>query len=105
MLSAILTATVTATSHRIGLSQGTIDSVGSCAKRGWHDMRVQVHRDAELRVSEDIHDDAGGNTLSQQEGRARVSKVVHPDATNASLHDQRVQNPRKVSGLHGRTSS
>jgi len=64
-------------------------------------MRVQVHRDAELRVPKDIHDNAGGHALSQQERGTGVPKVVHPDATNTSLHDKRVQSSREVSGLHG----
>jgi hypothetical protein len=56
--------------HRLAL--GVLDDVG-----------VDVHGDADLRVPEDLHHDAGRDPGSREEGGCAVTSVVQPDHAEA----------------------
>ena len=56
--------------HRLAL--GVLDDVG-----------VDVHGDADLRVAEDLHHDAGRDPCRREEGGGAVTGVVQADASEA----------------------
>ena len=49
------------------------------------DVGVDVHRDGDLRVTEDLHRDARRHTCGEQERGARVPGVVEPDHTEPGI--------------------
>jgi hypothetical protein len=50
-----------------------------------YDVRVHVHGDADLGVSEDLHDHAGRNPGRREEGRGAVPGIVQPDDAEAGV--------------------
>lgn len=46
-------------------------------------MAVEIHGEADLRMSEQLHHNAGGELLSEQESCAGMSEVVEPQAPDA----------------------
>ena len=56
-------------------------------------MGIGVEGYADLRVSEDFHDDASRNALSEEDAGRRVSQVMHSNGTQSSLPDYRAKRP------------
>lgn len=44
-----------------------------------HDVGVDVHRDRDLAVPEDLHHDTGSDPGGDEQGRAAVLGIVQPD--------------------------
>ena len=74
-LAVRLTTTVTTTREKT-LRAGREDAVHErcrVASQRRHDVGVRVHRQRDLRVSQDLHDDAGMDPLGEQQRRAAVA--------------------------------
>ena len=52
-----------------------------------YDVAVGVHRKADLRVPEQLHQDARVYLLLQQEARATVPQIMKPDASYSGFRD------------------
>ena len=57
-------------------SEQLVDGVGRLLAKHRQDMRVGVHRDADLRVPEHLHDGPRGNALGKQERRAPMPQIM-----------------------------
>lgn len=51
------------------------------ALRVLHDVRVDIHGDADLRMSEDLHHDTGRDSSRREERGGAMPGIVQPDHT------------------------
>jgi hypothetical protein len=65
-------------------SEQLVHGVGRLLAKHRKDVRVGVHRDADLRVPEHLHDDLIGNALGKQQRCAPVPQVMQPEPVQAS---------------------
>jgi hypothetical protein len=63
---------------------------------GVGDLRIDLHRDVDLRVPQDAHGDPGMDVQRGEQGGARVSSVVDLDPPNARLPAPLVKAPVEV---------
>ena len=61
-----------------------------------HDVRVGVHRQADLGMVQDLHDDSRPDVPRQEQRRARVPQVVEPPATQTRSLEQSLEALRHV---------
>ena len=60
-------------------SEQLVYGVGRFLPKHRQDVRVGVHRHADLRVPEHLHDDPIGNALRKQQRCAPVPQVMQPE--------------------------
>jgi hypothetical protein len=53
-----------------------IDLVSGLSSELWHNVGIGVHGQADLRVAQDLRDDARRDSLSQEQDRASMSEVL-----------------------------
>jgi len=62
-----------------GRRQDGVHLRGRVGLQGGHQVRVRVHREADLGVPERLHDRAAGNPLGQEQRRSGMPEIVKPD--------------------------
>ena len=68
--------------------QERVELRGSLLLERRQDVRISVQGQAHLRVPQGLHDRAGVDALSQQQGRARMSEVVNPHPWQLGLDEK-----------------
>src|SRR6266566_7280905 len=81
-------------------SEQLIDRAGRLLAQHRQDMRVGVHRDADLRVTEHLHDDPIWNAFRKQESRTAVPQVMQPEPVQTSSAPQLIPAPVHVARLY-----
>ena len=77
-------------------SEQLIDGVGRLLAQHRQDMRVGVHRDADLRVPEHLHDDPIRNALGKQSRCTPRPQVTQSKQVQASPPPQLISAPVHV---------
>lgn len=75
------------------------------AHRIGHDVAVGVHRQADLRMTEQFHHHARMHALGKQETRARMAQIVKPDAAQFRIADDPIEIHVQGARLKGRSDS
>ena len=65
-------------------------------------VAIGVERDADLRMSQDLHDHSGRHTLGEQDAGGGVPEIMDADLPKVSLADQLAERPVVVAGMNGR---